>query len=325
MVVCCRLKSSEHNATRSQGIGLHVARLGETPIDVCTVQVTQRHSPDCRGTGSTCQDGPAGSADIHSRQNADCKDLNELTGSTGLRLSGSGDCSVETGGMCRRHYLFLQQYFPATTIVIAMKLIRNPKGSPTAPSTPAPWHLKTWHECLSCSHKIPVGLGDMKQSACNGTLMVGLVHKKILYVWEAREKLKKLQLVSKAELVPQTHCKSVLVALGRHLSIIAQRPKDGLCIPLGSEMAIVQTGSGRALHRISATIPSNCWYLLSREAWRWLSDVGATSPSLLLTAMYSDDSTRRLAFALVRQPNQKHYQPQAHWVQAVNHTFQKNL
>ena len=330
MVIWCKLESSEYNAAAFSDVRLQVARLDVSPVDVSTVQVTHRHTPACIAararTGST--GGLKGTADVRTCQTSGCQDTNGLAGSTGLRLSGSGDHSVETGGMCRHHYIFLQDYFPAT-IVIGMKLVRNSAGPPAMPSTPAaPWHLKTWHKCISCSHKIPVRLGGIKQCVCGDRFLMGHISNKTMYVWEASEELKKLQLVSKAEIAAQTHCRSVLVALGKDLSIVVQKSKEELCIPPCSEMVIIQTGSGSVLHRISTSIPpspSCCWYLVSRETWRWLSDVRAPSPPILLTVMYSDDVTGRLAFALVRQPNRKHRQQPPHWVQAVNHTFQKNL
>lgn len=304
MVVCCKLESNR--TVGISNIRLHVARLGE---EVTTIQVTHQHSPDCRAV----------------RGVASC----QAASSTGLRLSGSGGCSMETGGMCRHHYVLLQDCYPTTTIIVAMKLVMDFTSSCATAGTVMPCCLKTWHECITCSHKVPAGASEMEPSVCGGSRL-GHIHNKVLYVWGVSKELEKLQLVSKAKIAipkPQDHSKFVLAALGEQLSIIVQKTKD---MPLDNVIYIIQTVSGRVLNRVSATLafpPSSscCWYLLSKETQRWLSDVSAPPPPVLLTVMYSSDSAGRLAFALVRQPEGNKHLQKPHWVQAVNHDFKATL
>lgn len=296
VVVCCKLESG-HRAGLSD-IRLCIARLDATPVAIATVRVTHRHTSACQAANA----------------------MRDCIGQRVVSVHGSGECSVKMHkGVCKQHHVLFQDICSANTIIVAVKLAGGGRDMRAS----VPWHVslvKTWHECFTCSHEVPVGLSELKPSVYGG-LQLGHLHDKVLRVWEASNRL---QLVSKAEIAMhklQDDHKLVLVALGKHLSIVQRQLQSD------NEIYIVQTESGRVLNRIvSAILPpvsSPCWHLLSRESQRWLSDFAVPCPPpLLLIIMYSTDTSGRLAFVLVRhaQEEQRH-----HWVQAVNHNFQKNI
>lgn len=298
-VLCCKLDSS--HSVKLLDMRLCMVKLGEAPAEMATVRVTHQHTLACkaatRGTG-----------------------LSGGTAQCDVSLCGSGKCGVETQTVCNRHYLLFQDMPSTNTIIIAMEFA----GDPTDAHTSLPCRVKIWHKCFTCSYGVPVALNEIKSTTVYGELQLGHIHGKVLCVWETSED-DQLQLVSEAEIA--THLledgyKLVLVALGKLLSIV-QRTRKELSAPLDSEIYIVQTETGCVLNQItSAILPplSSSW---GRDARRWLSDVtDPYPPPLLLTVMYSADSTGRLAFALLRLA-QNHQPSQAHWVQAVNHRFQK--
>lgn len=292
-------KTGSKHTVEFSDINLCVARLDETevaPMETVTTRITHKHTVACQNTR------------LASRGTG-------LASGPGLSPFVSGYRSMGTGGACEHHYVLLQDHFPTTTIIVAMKLVGDTCTSSVT--------IETWHECFTCSQELPVRLRDTKPSVCGGS-QVGLVHGKVLYVWEVQDK--QLGLVSKAEIVVQNCCKLVLVALGKHLSIV-QRTGRKLCTPLEDEIYIIQTESGRVLNTISASpsvFPSSCcWYLLSREAERWLCDITAPDPPLLLTVMCDRSTAGGVAFALIRQAKPK--QHQQHWVQAINQGFQQSL